>query len=595
MDAAGPPRYVFDRFQFDPLRGQLRSGSEAIDLRPKCQAVLGYLLAHPGRLVGKDELLGAVWGKVVVTEDSLVQCVGEIRQVLGDDGQRFIRTIPRSGYLFVAEVSEVSAHHAGDGPPAAPPGPPPPPPTAPPPAPAPAPPRRWSERVAGRLVARPVLALPILLALAAAALLWAAAPGRSVVASVFSSRAAPRPLSIAVVPLTNIDGDPAQEYLAQGITGDLATDLGQLPGALVISRNSARDYQGGSADARVVARELGVRYVVAGSVQRLRDDVQVHLRLIDGETGAQQWAERFQGPRADLPRLQLDVVRRIAQTLQIRLLESEAERISRERPRNPDAQDLLMRGWALWERRRAADNAQARASFEQALALDPAYSLAWVGLANTHLSDLHSGWTDDRQASLDRAREAMERAYAVGPRHRDVNAGRGYVLFFTGDVESALAAFDQEIEANPGNALAHVWRGLMLVSLGRAAEAIPAIQRGMTLSPRDVDLPMFYRSMAHACFSLSRYGEAAAWAQKAVGLSPGYVKGHAFLAAAAALQGDPTTAAGAVDRVRSLQPKFDSVASFRQSLMPGELRMFDATPRFYEGLHNAGLPTAQAG
>jgi tetratricopeptide (TPR) repeat protein len=112
----------------------------------------------------------------------------------------------------------------------------------------------------------------------------------------------------------------------------------------------------------------------------------------------------------------------------------------------------------------------------------------------------------------------------------------------------------------------------------------------MTLSPRDVDMPMFQRSMAHAYFSLARYDEAAQWARKAVGLAPAYVKGHAFLAAAAALQGDPVTAAGAAERVRALQPAFGSVAAFRHSLMPGELRMFDATPRFYEGLRSAGLP-----
>jgi tetratricopeptide (TPR) repeat protein len=167
---------------------------------------------------------------------------------------------------------------------------------------------------------------------------------------------------------------------------------------------------------------------------------------------------------------------------------------------------------------------------------------------------------------------------------------RGYTLFFQGDIETALDAFDREIESNPGNALAHVWRGLMLVSLGRPAEALPAVERGIALSPRDVDLPVFYRSMAHPCFSLARYDDARAWAQKAVGHTPGYAKGHAFVAAAAALGGDRAAAARAIESFRALQPQLASVAAFRRSLMPGELRMFDATPRFWEALQTAGLP-----
>jgi tetratricopeptide (TPR) repeat protein len=129
----------------------------------------------------------------------------------------------------------------------------------------------------------------------------------------------------------------------------------------------------------------------------------------------------------------------------------------------------------------------------------------------------------------------------------------------------------------------------MLISLGRAAEALPSIERGIVLSPRDVDLNVFYRSMAHANFSLGRFDQAVSWSQKAVGHTPTYVKGYAFLAAAAALNGDSSTAASALESFRRLQPKYVSVGAFKQSMMPGEARMFDATPRFWEGLQKAGL------
>jgi adenylate cyclase len=580
MNAPGPRCYLFERFHFDPLRGRLTNGGTAIELRPKSVAVLHYLLAHRHRLASKDDLLDAVWGKVVVTEDSLVQCVREIRHAVGDVDQRVIRTIPRGGYMFVADVKEEPPVPVGEL-------------SAAPTViqrvralwrelPAPARGKRWAAAALAMLVAIALTGLAVM----------RAADDKQGAGGTTARAPAASSLSIVVLPLTNIDGDPAQEYFANGLTSDLTTDLARIPTSLVISHNSARAYNGKQVDARQVGRELGVRYVLEGSVQRLRDDVRVNLRLIETDGGAQRWAERFEGPRADLPRMQADIVRHIAQTLETRLLEAEANRSVRERTLDPDAHDLLMRGWALWERRQPTDNAKARELFAQALVADPNFSLAWVGVANTHLSDLHAGWSDDRQASLRQAEQAMSRAYQIGPRDRDVNAGRGYVLFFQGDIELALAAFDGEIETNPGNPLAHVWRGLMLISLARPAEALPSIEHGILLSPRDVDLNVFYRSMAHANFSLGRFDEAVWWSQKAVAHSPKYVKGYVFLAAAAALNGDSGTAANAVDTFRRLQPNYGSVAAFRQSLMLGETRMFDATPRFWEALQKAGLPAA---
>ena len=572
MNALAPCCYAFGPFRVDPLAGQLTRDGVAIELRPKSLAVLHHLLLHPQRLVTKAELMAAVWDKVVVTDDSLVQCVGEIRHAIGDTEQRIVRTIPREGYVFVAEVVQVPPQQATETMPEL-------------AAAAPQRPGRW-ERLGGRSFVAGALGT-----MAAALVIgWIVVRAGDGATPTKETATGVAPLSIAVLPLANIDGDPDQDYFAAGLTSDLATDLGRIPTGLVISPNTTRAYRGRALDARAVGRELAVRYVIEGSVQKLRDDVRVNLRLVETDTGTQRWAERFEGPRAELAQLQADIVRRIARTLQVRLLEAAADRSLRERTHDAGAQDLLMRGWALWERRRPADNARARELFEQSAAADPNFSLAWVGLANTHLSDLHAGWSDDRDRSLAQARRAVDRAAQLGPRHREVNAVRGYTLFFQGDIEAALDAFDREIESNPGNALAHVWRGLMLVSLGRAAEALPAVERGIALSPRDVDLNVFYRSMSHACFSLARYEDARAWAQKAVGYTPGYAKGHAFVAAAAALGGDRAAAARAIETFRGLQPKLASVAAFRHSMMPGELRMFDATPRLWEALQTAGLP-----
>jgi TolB-like protein/DNA-binding winged helix-turn-helix (wHTH) protein len=578
MNAPEPRCYAFEQFHFDPLQGRLANGGAIIELRPKSLAVLQYLLAHAQRLVQKEELLDAVWGKVVVTEDSLVQCVGEIRRALGDDEQRLIRTIPRSGYMFVAPVTQEPPVPFGETPVRH------------------TPVQRvaalWRNLRVGlgaRRLAAGAVAVLVAVGLVSLIAVLGAKDNEDASGTLERLPVAAPPLSIVVLPLANIGGDASQEYFANGLTSDLTTDLGRIPASFVISHNSAQAYKSKQSDSKKIGRELGVRYVIEGSVQRLGENVRVNLRLVETESGAQRWAERFEGSRTELPRMQTDIVRRIARTLEVQLLESEADRSMREHTSNPDAQDLLMRGWALWERRQPVENAKARDLFEQALIADPTFSLAWVGLANTHLSDLHAGWSDDRQASLRQAEQALSRAYEIGPRHRDVNAGRGYVLFFEGNIEMALAAFDNEIETNPGNALAHVWRGLMLISLGRPAEALPSIEHGIMLSPRDTDLNVFYRSMAHAYFSLGRFDEALSWSQKAVGHTPQYVKGYAFLAAAAALNGDSATAAEAVEQFRRLQPKYSSVAAFRQSMMPGEVRMFDATPHLWEALQKAGL------
>jgi TolB-like protein/DNA-binding winged helix-turn-helix (wHTH) protein/Tfp pilus assembly protein PilF len=574
MNAPAPCCYSFGSFRLDPLRGKLTDGSRPIELRPKSLAVLQQLVANPQRLLIKDELLSAVWGQVVVTEDSLVQCVREIRQALGDENQHLIRTIPRSGYMFVAAVAQEPVHF--DLP-------------APPDAPRPVHNPSWREHVA--TIAGKRFAIAALIACAAiAAIVWLSlAMQRDRQAADANGGAAPKSrVSIAVLPLANIGQDPEQQLFADGLTTDLTTDLARIPASLVISHNSVRGYKEKSPDTKTVARQLGVRYVVAGSVQRLDDNVRVNLSLSDTDSGAQLWAERFDGRRSELPRMQADVVRRIAQTLQVQVLEAEADRSLRENALNPNAHDLFLRGWALWERRQPAENVRARDLFAQSVAADPKFALAWVGLANTHLSDLHAAWVDDRQRTLREAEQALERAYAVGPRQREVNAGRGYVLFWQGSIELALAAFDNEIENNPGNALAHVWRGLMLISLGRPAEAIPSIERGIALSPRDQDLNIFYRSMAHAYFSLGRFDQAVTWAEKAIAHSPRYAKGYVFLAAAASLKGDQARAKSALEEFRRLQPKYDSVAAFRAHLMPGEVRMFEATPRFWEALQKAG-------
>jgi adenylate cyclase len=218
------------------------------------------------------------------------------------------------------------------------------------------------------------------------------------------------------MPFANLSGDPSQEYFADGITEDLTTDLSRLPGSLVIARNSAFTYKNKAVDAKQVGRELGVRYVLEGSVRRIGNKVRVDAQLIDTKTAAHLWADRFDSDLTDLAQLQNEITGRIASSLNVELIEAESRRSLQEHPTSPDAVDLTMRGLAVWWRPRSKENNQeARALFERALQMDPQYADALAGLAVTHATDVGNGFSEAPEEQLRKAEDAAARALAVDP------------------------------------------------------------------------------------------------------------------------------------------------------------------------------------
>ena len=273
--------------------------------------------------------------------------------------------------------------------------------------------------------ARPCLRWPALAAalvvgvLAAGAYAWHAgfAP-RLLGASVAEDKLATAPrLSIVVLPFENLSGDPEQEYFADGITDDLTTDLSHLPDSFVIARNTAFTYKGKPVDAKQIGRELGVRYVLEGSVRRVGETITVNAQLISTETGAHVWADRFDGERSKLGELQVEFVARLANSLGVELVRAEALRAMRERPNNPDAVDLSMRGWAERYRDYASKASQDAAVglFERALAIDPQLVPAMVGLARTLVVRVRLLHSDDPKSDIARAEDWAERAVAAEP------------------------------------------------------------------------------------------------------------------------------------------------------------------------------------
>jgi adenylate cyclase len=292
-------------------------------------------------------------------------------------------------------------------------------------------------RASGWWSSWPAIAAAILIVLlAAGAYAWRSglAP-RLLGASVAEDKlkTAPR-LSLVVLPFDYLGGDPEQEYFADGITDDLTTDLSHMPGSFIIARDTAFTHKGRQVDAKAIGRELGVRYALEGSVRRAGEEVEINAQLISTETGAHVWADRFEGERSNLGKLQFEVVARLANSLGVELLKAEVLRAERERPGNPDSSDLTMRGWAiLWNFNSANRSTwnNAIAMFERALALDPKNESAMTGLATALFARPYAGWSDNPAGDLARADQTADAALALRPDDSEAHFIKG--LLFEGN------------------------------------------------------------------------------------------------------------------------------------------------------------------
>ena len=587
----------FGKHVLDPLNASLRSGTAEIKLRPRSFEVLLYLVRNPGRLVTKDELLGAVWPGLVVTDNSLVQCMVEIRQALQDDAHETIRNVPRRGYVFTQDVTPLNAaappaqaaadadHQSGmfaaNLPPA--------PLTAP----------RTSDPAAGSPGARhvPGLGLPRLLPLGAPILVavlavWYLSASlrddsqrKSGDAPVSATAAAPR-LSIVVLPFA--DGNSDQDNLADGLTDELTSDISRIPDSFVIARDSAFGYKGKTVDIRRVGQELGVRYVLAGTVRRVGSELRVNAYLADARTGEQLWTERFDAEGGELPALQRQITGRMAQALHLELIEVEAARVSREQPPSPRADDLVVRGNALMNRQSRDAVAAARSYFQRATALDPQSVAAWTGIARSHFADLDGGWVSARRAWLRQARSATDHAAAINPNYADVPLLHGAGLFLDGRMEEALVAFERQIALTPNYAPAYLWIARAQIALGRPAESLAPIQEAIRLSPRDPLLHQFHATLATAHLHLANDEAAVAWAEKAVALRPDWTDAYPLLIAAATLRGDQGKAQSALSEYRRQLPEY-TIAILRSDELSDRPAYLEQRKRFYAGLRKAGL------
>lgn len=485
MHPVGNKVFRFEGHELDLRRGCLLGGQGEVTLRPKTYAVLCYLVENANRLISNEELLKAVWRDVFVTNDSLTQCVREVRTALGDRDHRIIKTVPRRGYLFAAPVTGPEGASSGQ------------------------------EASSNR----------------------------------------PR-LSIAVVPFANLSNNVDQEYLADGLTDSLTTDLSHIPGSFVIARSSAFTYKGKAIDAQQAGRELGVRYLLEGSVQKGGNRIRINAQLIDAQTGMHLWAERYDRDIADVLAVQDDITCQIALSLDVALHEVESQRALRERPTNLDATDLVMRAWAVWNRKVTPSHiAEARRLFEEALEIDPQSVAALVGVARMNIAEVLSHSSTNREQNITIAEETIEKALELDPRNALAHLTRGLVLRAQGKLDAALVAFRKAIELNHNEVRAYVAIGDTEYALGRAEEAIRALQHALQLDPREHRTNIF-AMLGWSHLLLGKDDDAIDWFFQSIHHNPTARRSHLWLACAYALKGMDDEARASLKTFNKVMPGY---------------------------------------
>jgi TolB-like protein/Flp pilus assembly protein TadD len=391
--------------------------------------------------------------------------------------------------------------------------------------------------------------------------------------------------SIAVLPLINLSGDPDQEYFADGMTEDIITGLSRFRSLFVIARNSSFAYKGKSPDVREVARDLGVRYIVEGSVRRGGNRIRITGQLVDAETGNHLWAERYDRELEDIFAVQDEVTEAIVAAIAPEIDDVERKRAQRKPPESLEAWDIYQRGLAGYHSSTEEGFASAIERFDRVNEIDPAFAPAFAMAAAARIRYVLHFEPDGRAEYLNQAREKANKAITLDPRDPMCLMHDGAVHSMLGHHDVAVSKVEEAIALNPNDASSHFNLGVVLCTAGRAEEAIPHIDRAMRLSPRDIFLTGMLTHRAFLLFDLARYEEAFPWIQRAR-LSPNpRSMTFALLTAVLIKLGRQEEAQTALEDLMAHAPGM-SCAKYRDNRFGGP----EAMGRLVEALREAGLP-----
>jgi TolB-like protein/cytochrome c-type biogenesis protein CcmH/NrfG len=522
--------YQFDDYSLDVDRQELRRGAELVDIEPQVLDLLQYLIRHRERVVSKDDLIEHVWHGRIVSESTLTSRITAARQAIGDSGahQRLIRTIARKGIRFVGEVR-------GD----------------------------QSSPIGGS-VTNTMLSSPV-----------GTAPGL------------PDKPSIAVLPFTNMSGDPEQEYFADGMAEEILTALSHSNSLFVIARNSSFTYKGKAIDVRQVGRDLGVRYVLEGSVRRSGDRLRFTAQLIDATSGAQIWANRFDGGTNDVFELQDRIAESVVAVIEPNVQLAEIERMKRKPVANLDAYDLLLRAQQFeYEFSQESFDAALRC-LEHALIIDPDYAQAMALAAYCYAERSQQSWSKDRVQEAAEGIRLATRAVELAKNDANVLWMAAYAARqLAMDAQLAKELAYRSLQLNPNSAIALAMTGWIETILGNTDKSLELLRRADRLSPRDPRTWFITTGLAMAYFTSEQFAESVIWSKKALAQNPRSAVALRLLAAALARLGQKEQANDAVRELLKIEPQL-TISGLR-----ARMRMLEAAvwARFSEGLRLAGLP-----
>jgi TolB-like protein/DNA-binding winged helix-turn-helix (wHTH) protein/tetratricopeptide (TPR) repeat protein len=506
--------YTFSDFTLDLRRGCLLRGQEEVKLRPKAFEMLTYLVRHSGRLIGKEELIQAVWPDSIVGDGSLVQCLRDLRLTLGDESQQLIKTVPRRGYIFDMEVKEGSAPpgviYAGEvdairvvveeevteaekgeitqaerGKMSA---------------------ATSASLIRGWMTGRRVLALSLLVGLVAAvSWLWIPAP--------------PRPQTIAVLPFRPLSEDGRDEYLELGMADALITRLSNVRQIIVRPTSAVRRYAGPGQDVVAAGRNLRVEAVLEGSVQKTGEKLRVTVQLVSVRDGSPLWGQTFDESFTNVFAVQDSISEQVARALTVKLTGAERKSLAKRHTEDTEAWRLYLSGRYHWNKRTPEDTKKAIAYFQQAIEKDAKYAQAWAGLADCYAVFSSLSGLPPKE-SMPKAKEAALTALALDNSLAEAHATLASIRsIYDWDWPAAEREFRLAIELNPGYATAHHWYSNLLSFQGRAEEAFAEIKRAQEIDPLS---PMINEVVGWHRHLARQYDEAIRLQRQALDLEPNF-------------------------------------------------------------------------
>lgn len=559
--------FLIDDWRVSPPEGLLTRGGELVRLEPKAMEVLVYLASRPGEVITREELERDVWHGALVGYDAVTNTVIKLRKALQDSARhpRFIATIPKMGYQLIASTTylgddeNAGSHHGSRESTAG-----------------------ASRATPSRSVLRAVWATAGVVGMLVVGLVWFW-PSTASIAPVESKKSDALP-SVVVLPFENLSGDPRQDYLADGITEDIITDLSRLSNMLVLASDTSRAYEGRRVAVEEIGADLNVGFVLKGSVRQIGDAVRVNAQLVNTATGFNVWAQRYDRRLSEVFAVQNEVTRSIVSALSVKVTNLEKNRLARRTTDNLKAYDFFQEGQRLSKVSTKETNQQAREVYRKAIELDPGYGRAYSALAVTLAIDFLWGWTDAPLETLNRAFELAKKAVVLDDSTPQTYWALGFVHLMRKEYEAAEKAAIQAVTIAPNYADGYGLLALITAYTGKPERAIELITKGMRLSPYYSWEYLYVLGTAY--YMLGDYDAAIAILEKAQERNENAVQVKLFLAASyvkANRQGDAEWLAV---ELQALNPAA-SVTSIEKTIQISPPAFKRA---FFDDLRKAGLP-----